>query len=377
MARGTDTRVWIMAACAVAVCTVFLLSYSGGDDDNTPRGGQYNKGGISIKGRNQYKIPMYNREGLAVTARFDVDMTHISELNITTTYYHKGREKQMELFVMGTSTNPPFAAVIASPPMSEAASSDVYQNGDMEKPTRRMFEFLLNKKCSEGNHLVVDAGANLGYFATYAGVMGCRVEAFEPQPRLIPMINTSIMVNSLTERFTLHNNIINTDKTARLKITYAGGSCTGCSVVTPAGPNEEDTESSYIITATRIDDYVKDNVLLMKVDVEGYEVLAIESAKGVFDKYTVKNILVEWFPARFPHGVERGTKLLEDLVDQGYKLRHYDLRFNLPTDWVVHERIHELTGSTWLVPRNRIKDMNEHLMTQSYGEANLWLSKEY
>ena len=37
---------------------------------------------------------------------------------------------------------------------------------------------------------VVDAGANLGYFATYAGVLGCSVIAFEPQPRLIPIIST-------------------------------------------------------------------------------------------------------------------------------------------------------------------------------------------
>jgi len=239
-----------------------------------------------------------------------------------------------------------------------------------------MFEYLLNKECSTGNHLVVDAGANLGYFATYAGVMGCRVHAFEPQPRLLPIINTSVLVNGLTERFNLHNNIISTDREARLKITYASGICTGCSTVTPASPGERNTENSFIIDAIRIDDVVKEDVLLMKVDVEGYEVLAIESAIGVFEKYEVHNILVEWFPDRFPHGVERGNKLLEDLIDRGYKVRHYDLRFKLPMEWVKEESF-GIGGRTWLVPKERIKDMNDFLMKDSYGEANLWISKDY
>lgn len=249
----------------------------------------------------------------------------------------------------------------------------------MEKPTRRMFEFLLNKKCKKENsdkrELVVDAGANLGYFATYSGVMGCRVVAFEPQPRLLPIITTSRLVNGLVDRFTLHNNIIHVDPSQRLKIVYASGVCTGCSSVSPAGPDEKNTDNSFIIDATRIDSKVKENVLLMKVDVEGYEALAIESAQGLFDNYEVKNILVEWFPSRFPHGVERGNQLLENLIDKGYKVRHYDLRFNLPREWVQEESF-PIAGRTWLIPKNRIADVNEWLKGQSYGEANLWISKE-
>jgi hypothetical protein len=44
--------------------------------------------------------------------------------------------------------------LLAANPHKEAASWDVYQNGDMEKPTRRMFEFLLYERCRSGNHLV-------------------------------------------------------------------------------------------------------------------------------------------------------------------------------------------------------------------------------
>jgi len=42
---------------------------------------------------------------------------------------------------------------------------------------------LLKEKCKEDpNALVVDVGANIGYFALYAAKFGCRVEAYEPTP---------------------------------------------------------------------------------------------------------------------------------------------------------------------------------------------------
>jgi len=380
MARS-DTTLWIIAAFAISICTLFLISYK--STSHEPYAGNQvtqlghpdsNLRSVKSVAPNQFKIPLLSRDGHMVIARFDYHMTNIKEINVTTHYTEFGQEKTMDLFVMATTTNPPFAAVIANP-HQEAASWDVYENGDMEIPTRRLFEMILNGRCNDGQQLVVDAGANLGYFATYSGVMGCRVIAFEPQPRLLPIINTSRLVNGLTDRFTLHNNIVNVDRSARLKIVYANGVCTGCSAVSPAQPGEQNTANSFIIDAVRIDEKVKENVLLMKVDVEGYEVLAIESAKELFDKYEVKNILVEWFPARFPHGPERGTKLLEDLVDKGYKVRHYDLRFQLPREW-CQEEVFPIAGRTWLVPRDKLKDMNEYLMKANYGEANLWISKE-
>ena len=73
--------------------------------------------------------------------------------------------------------------------------------------------------------------------------------------------------------------------------------------------------------------------------------------------------------------MERGTKLLEDLFDKGYKIRHYDLRMKLPREW-VHEETWAIVGKTWEIPRDKLKAMNEFLLQDNYGEANLWISKE-
>ena len=76
----------------------------------------------------------------------------------------------MNIFLMGSNTIPPFIATLAHPKF-EAASADVFQNGDfikgasyslddMEVPTGRMFRYILQSSCTSGKNrkLVVDAG---------------------------------------------------------------------------------------------------------------------------------------------------------------------------------------------------------------------------
>jgi len=245
-----------------------------------------------------------------------------------------------------------------------------------------MFEYLLNYECKKTKNgklpVVVDAGANLGYFATYASVMGCQVIAFEPQPRLVPIITMSTIVNGLTGRFKLHNRILSDTDTDRLKIKYAQGMCWGCSVVQKAEPGDVSSDLTHIIESTRIDLNVDSDVLLMKVDVEGFEVIAIESAQKVFDQHVVSNLLVEWTPRRWPHDLDRGTKLLERLVDSGYIIRHYDLRMHVPKEYCEPmEEIDPLTHRTWVIKREFLGAMNTFLMNKdNYGEANIWISKK-
>jgi len=278
---------------------------------------------------------------------------------------------------MASNTIPPFVATLAHPHL-EAASADVYQNDDMEKPTGRMFRYLLEKNCllDDKRALVVDAGANLGYFSTYAASMGCSVISVEPQPRLLPIINLSKRVNSFQDRMYVYNNIISDNRVDKLKINYDTGMCWGCSVVTPAQPGEKSGLGKYIIDAIRLDDVILGDTLLLKVDVEGFEVMAIESANETLEQFTISNILVEWTPKRWKHSVERGTKLLEKLYDIGYTIRHYDLRNILPPTIVNEPKVYPLIGKTWVIERNNLSSMNDFLLNNGYGEANLWISKD-
>jgi hypothetical protein len=52
--------------------------------------------------------------GQQVTARFDFAEVQITEMNISVSYSEGKKEKKMDLFVMATTTNPPFAAVVGN-----------------------------------------------------------------------------------------------------------------------------------------------------------------------------------------------------------------------------------------------------------------------
>jgi len=46
-----------------------------------------------------------------------------------------------------------------------------------------LFKWLLEEPCkADPNTLVLDVGGNIGYFAIYAGMLGCTVHTFEPTP---------------------------------------------------------------------------------------------------------------------------------------------------------------------------------------------------
>lgn len=109
-----------------------------------------------------------------------------------------------------------------------------------------------------------------------------------------------------------------------------------------------------------------------------YEVRALESALDSITTYNVKNILVEWFPKRWSslHSIDRGNEMLERLCDMGYTIYHYDLRMEYPNTGLRQKNIGQT--SMWEIPKDKVKDLNNWLNTRAgYGEANLWITKDY
>jgi FkbM family methyltransferase len=226
--------------------------------------------------------------------------------------------------------------------------------------------------------------------------MGCRVIAVEPQPRLLNGINVTLALNQLRDRVTLHNNIIANERTD-MKIVYAQ-KCWACSHAEPlrAGQTADNLgQNEFVIPSIRVDDLVKSDVWLLKIDVEGvsmlfatvsmfifffffhkgFEVLALESAMSLLSSFTVSNILVEWFPARWQsiHPVERGTAVLEKLYDMGYEILHYNLRMALPKEQLVEEQIPDV-GPAWKLRRDQLHLVQDEWL-RTKGEANFWMRK--
>ena len=81
-----------------------------------------------------------------------------------------------------TSTKPPF--VMATVQASTSQVSKAVQRDGVHEPRYTEYWRRLIARCCAGGGLVVDVGANLGWFSLLSASMGCRVLAFEPVPAL-------------------------------------------------------------------------------------------------------------------------------------------------------------------------------------------------
>jgi len=277
-----------------------------------------------------------------------------------------------EVFVMTIDSDPPFNFVMPPPSAKEGVQLSVIADGIFEPDTHKVFRWILEGNCiSNGKrNLVIDAGANLGYFSLLSASHGCRSIAVEPQPRLQAMINFAIDINpGMRERIKLHQKVVTNDLSAKLKVVYMD-ICWACSFAEPVQPGEIVPEDMLISPIT-ISSLANENVLLLKIDVEGHEIRALESAHELIKNNRVENILVEWSPSRWSKvgkTLDDGVKELEYLSSLGYVVRHYDLRMTYPQAGLKMD-VFPFAGRTWVIPHDKLRDLTKSV---AYGEANLW-----
>jgi FkbM family methyltransferase len=316
-------------------------------------------------------IEFGNRQG--GTVYINPDITHGRKLK-QSVWDLGDRGMVSEVFVMTMDADPPFNFVMPPPSAKEGVQLSVVNDGIFEPETHRLFRWILNGNCMHSNgkrKLVIDAGANLAYFSLFSASMGCRSIAVEPQPRLQPLIKFSFDLNpTFKDRITLHQNAVSDNKNTKLKVVYAD-ICWACSVAEPLKPGE-DAPPEMIINPVAISELADEDVMLLKIDVEGHEIGALISAHELIRKRRVENILIEWSPSRWPKlgkTLEDGVKELELLSSWGYVVRHYDLRMVYPQQGLQVDQFPGM-GRTWVIPPDQLRSLTKHV---EYSEANLWL----
>jgi len=220
--------------------------------------------------------------------------------------------------------------------------------------------------------LVVDLGANFAYFTTYSAAMGCRVKAVEAQPRIIDIDLYTLKINGLSNQVEFYNRIISSDPDAKLKINYSDN-CWACSYVEEAKPGEVDTPKSKIVKSITVDEVAKEDVLLMKIDIEGFEVHALESAKNLLSNHKVEHIVMEWNPHLNSHAKITKERALRTLLElnKKYVIRHYDLRMPYPKTGLTTDTL-PIMGRFWELTEEHLEPFNT-LVFEGTKESNLWL----
>jgi FkbM family methyltransferase len=173
--------------------------------------------------------------------------------------------------------------------------------------------------------IVIDIGANFGYYTIFfsklVGKEG-KVYAFEPEPRafLILKNKTKRLKNVILERKAVG------DKNSRIKF-YVDKSIGGSSVYKDAIYS---LEACIEVDMISLDEYfrnLKDEIALIKMDVQGAEFLVLKGMKNLIKK--VKAIIFEYWPDGLrASGIEPLT-LLNKLEMNNFKLFYIDKNLNI------------------------------------------------
>lgn len=187
----------------------------------------------------------------------------------------------------------------------------IYATGLYSPTETSLFLFILRERCSELSPdgrppLVIDAGANIGYFTLLSMSLGCRVLAFEPQLRLFPALKRSLYFNNFNANKLLalipcalassHDVLTSKDHHNWGEWSLSHSIPDG-NVSSPDGPSglgiDANKSESNKIQATTLDALVQEDILLFKMDVEGFEVGALQGSMQLLENYRVSYVLIE------------------------------------------------------------------------------------
>lgn len=147
---------------------------------------------------------------------------------------------------------------------------------------------ILTRLCA-GAGLVVDVGANRGYFTSLMSKLAKQVESFEPHPLMFQELKTN---GQHLKNVKLHQLALSDKKeVVNLYIPSDFGANQGI-----ASLEYQKGAESLKINCERLDTIMDNqNIDVMKIDVEGHELGVLKGAQSLFDKRNIRFVVFEEF----------------------------------------------------------------------------------
>ncbi|CAM6032365.1 unnamed protein product [Sphagnum compactum] len=164
-----------------------------------------------------------------------------------------------------------------------------------------IFKYILGDgRCNRGP-LVVDVGANMGYFSAYAAALGCKVASFEPNKHPRQYLEaTAALLDPNHTLWKVYPMAIGEEgkEVEFIEDVGWGGGRVSTHKVNLTGQEhllgmQKEKVKKQIVELIQLDAVVKEDILLLKIDTEGYEEFVIQGSKSVFKDHNVHNVLIE------------------------------------------------------------------------------------
>jgi len=188
------------------------------------------------------------------------------------------------------------------------------QWGVYEKDETSLFKELVKKGMT-----VVDVGANIGYYTLLAarlvGEKG-RVFAFEPDPHNFELLCKNVEINGFGEIVVPVQKAVSS-KSGKIKLFQDKRNLGGHSL----SEANVDKYSFIMVDVTSLDDFFKNQsgkVDLVKMDIQGSEMGALEGMKRVLSESKDIMILTEFWPAGLKNAGSSADAFITKLLEYGF-----------------------------------------------------------
>lgn len=223
--------------------------------------------------------------------------------------------------------------------------------------------------------LVLDIGANEGFFGLLAGAWGCTSTMFEPQPGCVDQINNAIGANRLGQWATVVPNPVS-DTPIHIDVSTSPICYGGFPfhkyvrrTTKSDGRPPRDLDAYFrpdrirkvpsVGISTMYGSDFRPHVALIKIDVEGNELSILFDVLNLVRKGQVDNIIVEVTPGWW------GKEYNDQNVDRLWQeFTHYGFRSIMQTDM-------EDKGHRYADLRSMIRSIRSHRRAQ----GNIWLQR--
>jgi len=180
------------------------------------------------------------------------------------------------------------------------------------------FETAFVKSNIKRGDIVVDIGANIGYYALiFAQLVGKegKVFAFEPESYSFDLLKKNVEINGYQNIILEKKGVSN--KTEKTKL-YVGETGTG-------GHRLFDSEgrTPLDIETVRLDEYFEDfdgKINFIKMDIEGAEPWALEGMNNILQKYRKIVIMSEFSPLALQRFHVKSEDYLQSILNQNFKI---------------------------------------------------------
>jgi len=197
-------------------------------------------------------------------------------------------------------------------------SLELFLHGSHEE-----FETETVKKIIKKGDIVLDVGANIGYytliFAKLVGKDGI-VFAFEPEPTNFDLLKKNVTINGYKNVILIRKAL--SDRTGKTKLFLSEVHLGDHRIIDP-----KETRNSIEIDTITGEDYFRDlnkKINFIKMDIQGAEILALRGMSSLLQKMNEIKIMIEFAPIWLKYGNDP-LELLSLLNEYDFKVSDIDV----------------------------------------------------